>query len=54
MLSPYLTSRSLHVLFSKKDPATPELLAAFNAGLKEIKNNGVYENILIKQGVGQP
>lgn len=40
-----------HLMTSKKYPDTQRLLVRFNAALKKVKENGIYQRILDKHGV---
>jgi polar amino acid transport system substrate-binding protein len=42
----------LHVMFSKKS-TTPEIVNAFNTGLKKIREDGTYQKIFQKYGLDQ-
>jgi len=48
IVNPYVTTRNLHVLFSKKSKNSQILILDFNRGLEKIKKNGVYDDILSK------
>jgi len=48
IVNPYVTTRNLHVLFSKKSKNSQILILDFNKGLDKIKKNGVYDDILSK------
>ena len=45
-LEPAIAANDLHLLFSKKDPKGEEKVKAFNAGLKKLKENGRYKEII--------
>ncbi|BDU43107.1 MULTISPECIES: substrate-binding periplasmic protein [Vibrio] len=46
-----LSINALHVSISNKHPNANNILRAFNIGLKEIKKNGTYWEILVKYGL---
>jgi len=51
VLEPPLHMDKLHLMFSKKAPDASKKLAAFNAGLKKISEDGTLKRILEKHGV---
>lgn len=46
-----LNTSSLHLMVSQKYPESPKLLQQFNQGLATIRNNGIYRQILRRNGV---
>jgi polar amino acid transport system substrate-binding protein len=46
VLTPPLNSPTGYLLTTKNNPNAPELIAEFNEGLKKIKANGIYHQIL--------
>lgn len=50
-LSTPLDASGDYLMTSKKYPGTQRLLARFNAALKKVKENGVYQRILDKHGI---
>jgi polar amino acid transport system substrate-binding protein len=46
-----LSVNPLHVTSGTKNPKSKDLVAAFNKGLKAIKDNGTYAKILAKYGI---
>lgn len=47
----YLTKHSLHVTSGIKNPRHKEIIEAFNRGLKIIKEDGTYSEIMKKYGI---
>ena len=47
-LEPPLSERNLYVASAKKNNKSKKIIAAFNKGLQEIKENGLYERIFEK------
>ena len=50
MITPVLQVKNLYLGVSKKNPNYKKIVADFNRGLKEIKKDGTYKNILEKHG----
>ncbi len=51
ILYPPLISDKLHLMFSKKASDVSEKIAAFNEGLKAIREDGTLQNIMEKNGL---
>jgi polar amino acid transport system substrate-binding protein len=51
VMYPPLISDKLHLMFSKKAPDVSEKIAAFNDGLKEIREDGTLQKIMEKNGL---
>jgi polar amino acid transport system substrate-binding protein len=49
-LSPALQSNSIHIGFSKKIDVNDKIVADFNKGLQQIKDEGIYDEIIKKYG----
>jgi polar amino acid transport system substrate-binding protein len=48
-----LVINPLHILISKTNPRSQELIRAFNEGLALIKQNGQYKTIMAKYGINE-
>lgn len=53
-LSPPLATQDFHIAFPAKSPESSRLLAAFNAGLKRLRDDGTLARILAEHGLQPP
>ena len=50
VLSPILGKKGLHLMMGRKIPDHEKIIADFNKGLKEIREDGTYGRILSSHG----
>lgn len=50
IMGPPLQTHYLHIIISRKVPEFEQIIKDFNLGLKKIKENGTYDNLLKKHG----
>jgi polar amino acid transport system substrate-binding protein len=50
VLNPHLGEKGLHLMMGRKIPDYKKIIADFNRGLKEIRNDGTYGSILSSHG----